>query len=272
MKRLTLALSVLLCYSASATNYYVSSTGNDANAGTSPTAPWKTISKVNSSFSSIAAGDSVLFKRGETFYGQLLPNKSGTATSKITISAYGTGAKPIISALTDVTGWTSLGGNLWKSAAVSNVKNTLDVVTINGVSVPMGRYPNSNAASKGYLYFEAVTGKTGITDNELPSSPSWTGAEIVIKPNPWTIGSYPVSAHSGTSITFTGNSTAIRNNYGYFIQNHISTLDQQNEWFLDKSTKQLVIYSTTTPANVKVSTVDTLCYVYNRSYINIKDS
>jgi hypothetical protein len=271
MKRVALAICVLFSFCAKATNYYVSSvSGNDANAGTSTAAPWKSLAKVNSFFSSMAAGDSILFKRGETFIGALIPNKSGTATSKIVITAYGTGAMPIITPLADVTGWVSLGGNLWRSSAITTNIKSMNVVTVNNVSAQMGRYPNADAPSKGYLYFESVSGKTGITDNQLPSSPSWTGGDIVLRPNSWSIGVYPITAHSGTSLTFSGNSYSIRNNHGYFIQNHISTLDQQNEWFYDKSTKQLTIYSTTAPTGVKASTIDTVCYIYNKSYITIK--
>ena len=262
---------MLVCmHTANATNYYISSSGNDANAGTSINAPWKTINKVNSFFGSIAAGDSILFKRGETFYGAIIANKSGTAARPVVISAYGTGAKPMITGMTSVSGWVSLGGNLWRSNAIPNVKN-LDIVFVNNIAVGMGRYPNADAPGKGYLYFEGVSGKGTITDNQLPSSPVWTSAEIVIKPNPWTIGVHPVTNHSGTSITFTGNSNVIRNNYGYFIQNHLATLDRQGEWFLNKATKQLTMYSITAPVNVRASTIDTLCFVYGRDYITIKD-
>ena len=74
--RYTLLLTmILLSYFADAKNYYISASGNDANAGTSTTAPWKSINKVNSYFSSMAAGDSILFKRGETFYGTIRVNK-----------------------------------------------------------------------------------------------------------------------------------------------------------------------------------------------------
>lgn len=76
--------------------YYVSSTGNDSNAGTSMDAPWLTIAHVRSRMSSINAGDSVLFRRGDVFVGEMIWTKSGAAGSPITFGAYGTGAKPIL--------------------------------------------------------------------------------------------------------------------------------------------------------------------------------
>ncbi|MFT3680506.1 MAG: right-handed parallel beta-helix repeat-containing protein [Ferruginibacter sp.] len=260
--------TILLSHFADAKNYYVSASGNDANAGTSITAPWKSINKVNSFFSSIAAGDSILFKRGETFYGTIRVNKSGTSGSPIVISAYGTGTMPVITGMTAITSWTSAGTNLWKSNAISN--KALTLLTVNDNLKGKGRYPNADAANGGYLNFEAVSGTTAVTDNQLSSSPSWVGGTIVIKPNPWTIGRFPITAHSGGTLTFSGNKTSIRNNYGYFVQDHLSTLDQQYEWYYNTSAKQVTMYSTSSPTGVKVSTADTLCSVYNRSYITIK--
>jgi len=82
-----------------ATNFYVSnSTGNDSNNGLSPSTPWKTISKVNSSMGSFNADDSILFKRGDTFTGRLLPTRSGTIGHPIYFGksvGFGSGADPI---------------------------------------------------------------------------------------------------------------------------------------------------------------------------------
>ena len=76
---------------ASGSVYYVDFTlGNDGYAGTE-SSPWKTINKVNSS--SVIGGDTVFFKRGETWNEYLYP-KSGTAESPTVYSAYGIGDKP----------------------------------------------------------------------------------------------------------------------------------------------------------------------------------
>ena len=80
---------------ATSSSYYIDcANGNDANNGTSPSTPWKSISKVNNT--TFAPGQSILFKRGVTCSGSLRPKGSGTAGSPITIGAYGTGALPII--------------------------------------------------------------------------------------------------------------------------------------------------------------------------------
>ncbi len=73
-----------------ATDYYVSSTGNDANPGTLAR-PWKSTVKVNTR--TFRAGDRILFKGGEWFYGGLTFDRldAGTATNPIVVSSYGTG-------------------------------------------------------------------------------------------------------------------------------------------------------------------------------------
>ena len=76
-------------------NYYVDATGgNDSNPGTYQGKAWKTIAKVNAA--PLKPGDSVLFKCGGTWQGQLTIPSSGSAGSPITFKAYGVGANPIL--------------------------------------------------------------------------------------------------------------------------------------------------------------------------------
>jgi hypothetical protein len=107
--------------------YYVSSSGDDSNAGTSESSPWKTIEKLNTALASdnnggfIAPGDSVLFKRGDTFYGNVRATRSGTVDNPITISSYGDPAEelPIISG----SGGTITGGDYFEAITMTNCSN-----------------------------------------------------------------------------------------------------------------------------------------------------
>ena len=77
------------------TKYYVDcAAGNDSAAGTSATAAWRSINRVNQV--TFQPGDAILFRRGTTCNGALAPKGSGTATKPIVMSAYGTGARPKI--------------------------------------------------------------------------------------------------------------------------------------------------------------------------------
>ena len=77
------------------TIYYVDMTGGiDTNSGSTPDNAWKTISKVNAT--SFSPGDSILFKRGETWRERFVISSSGNMGNPITFGAYGTGALPKI--------------------------------------------------------------------------------------------------------------------------------------------------------------------------------
>ena len=87
---------LLLSFSLCAQNQYYlsSSTGNDNNNG-SQNQPWKTLSKISNT--TLGPGDTVYFKKGDTFRGHYVVNGSGTEQSPITFTAYGTGNQPVIS-------------------------------------------------------------------------------------------------------------------------------------------------------------------------------
>lgn len=76
--------------------FYLDATnGDDDNVGTSPSLPWQTIAKINSS--TFNPGHRILFKRGETWAGTCLTvPSSGAAGLPILFAAYGGGADPII--------------------------------------------------------------------------------------------------------------------------------------------------------------------------------
>jgi hypothetical protein len=85
--------------------YYVDSVGGeDTNAGTSSNSPWKTITKVNATM--FKPGDSVLFKRGDTWKQTLVVPSSGTPALPITFGAYGSGNAPVIDTSVVETSWT----------------------------------------------------------------------------------------------------------------------------------------------------------------------
>src|SRR5687767_822683 len=79
-----------------ATTYYLSHAGNNSNSGTSTTAPWQTITKINLS---TFVGDTILFLGGNTFIGNIGFGSTdiGTSTKPIVIGSYGNGRATISS-------------------------------------------------------------------------------------------------------------------------------------------------------------------------------
>ena len=202
MKKLITVLLLALSFTANATTYYFSASGNDANNGTSTSTPWKTLSKFNSVFASKSPGDNFLFNRGDVFYGSITISRSGSSGSPITIGAYGTGANPVITGFTTVSAWTNLGSNIWESTSAVSALSATNMVVINGVNTPMGRYPNT-----GYLTYQSFSGKTSITSSSLSGSPNWTGAEAVIRKQRWIIDRNLITAQSGGTLTYKPSST-----------------------------------------------------------------
>lgn len=103
-------------HSVEAKMFYVdASFGNDTNDGCSPAHAWQSLAKVNNT--ALRPGDTVLFKRGGTWRGQLLP-KSGGPSGPVTYTAYGAGEKPLLlgSVSRNSSGdWIPEGGNIWST-------------------------------------------------------------------------------------------------------------------------------------------------------------
>lgn len=120
MRRLFIILPLLLSLNLQATTYYVSSSdGSDSDSGLTQALAWASLSKVQSS--TFSAGDSILFKRGDTFRGALYRNnEDGTPSNWIYWGAYGTGNKPRILGSKDLSAtgdWEVHSGNVWKTTA-----------------------------------------------------------------------------------------------------------------------------------------------------------
>ena len=98
------------------TNFYLSSIGNDSNNGTKDN-PWKSLSKLSSK--QLSPGDSIFFKKGESFYGHLVVNGSGSADKPIVFTSYGSGNQPIISGSVGIGG----GGDYQQAIYILNNDN-----------------------------------------------------------------------------------------------------------------------------------------------------
>ncbi len=147
-----------------ATVYYVDATsGSDSNNGTSATSAWKTLTKVNNTSSSFVAGDSILFKQGETWKGERLfaiSHPSGTSAMPITYSSYGSGARPIIDIVVDKsTVWTDNGNNVWSTPTANYqrfFRNGTEMLRAGDINY-LGSYGTKCFVGSGQLYVYSTT-------------------------------------------------------------------------------------------------------------------
>lgn len=239
-----------------AKNYYISSSSasaSDSNTGLSSSLAWKTIAKVNASMSSFAAGDSILFKCGDTFTDQLNVTKSGTSVLSIVFGSYGIGSKPILNTAVTLSGWTVTSNpNIWVANYTGNLSD-VRYVSINDKIQQIGRYPDVTAANDGFLYNDECWGSTKFRDASLNvATQDWTGATAVMYTKPYRIEGVKVIKHQLDTITTNPTSYPIHVGYSYTIQNHPATLTTQGEWYFDKAAKKIYLYSTTNPSTSKI--------------------
>ncbi|MGE5530357.1 MAG: right-handed parallel beta-helix repeat-containing protein [Patescibacteria group bacterium] len=78
-----------------AVTYYVDTAGSDANNGTSPTTPWRTLARAAAQ--AYGPGDQILLKRGCVWQeAAFMPTSSGAPGAPITLADYGSGNLPKI--------------------------------------------------------------------------------------------------------------------------------------------------------------------------------
>ncbi len=250
-KHIILCFSILLFFLQpvqSKTYYFSSLNGDDSYTSLQAAnfqTPWKTIYKLNTIFNELKPGDSIMFNRGEIFEGILMISNSGSALSPIVFGAYGQGSKPTISGLQQLRNWKSIGNGIFETDYTQKLSHLI----INGLPQQMGRYPN-----KGYLSYESFVGNNSIKDEQLNSNINWTGAEVVIRKNRWTLDRAAITSHRSKTINYEGGSKAAPlAGYGYFIQNSKLTLDQEGEWFYDKERKKILLFmGNQNPALLKI--------------------
>ncbi len=243
MKKIIIIIAVFFSSSAFATNYYFSNAGNDSNAGTNPSSPYKTIDKLNTL--TLAAGDSVLFYCGNIFRGQINVTASGNSNNYIVFASYGSGSKPIISGANTINNWV-LNGNRYEAVLTTKPNNFF----VNDKEQVIARYPNNNQ----YLTLDSAQ-KNYLKDASLSSvsSNNFAGSWVCVHTAQWCWEKSAISSFTGTNkIAYkTPMHLAAINNYGYFIYDNINLLDTANEWKYDSAAATIYYIPTSgiTPNN-----------------------
>lgn len=275
MKYFNLILSFFFYCTSYSQTYYVSASGNNTT-GLSPTNAWQTIAKLNSMFSIIGPGDSVLLHGGETFTGTIRVTTNGSSGAPIVIGSYGTG-KATISGLTPLTGWTLSTGNVWVCTPSTQLPKFCNIFTINGTPQAVGR------TNTWYQYESANT--TTLTANDLINPPlnsqTYVGAQLCVRKSRFRAECNNITNQSGNILTYTrgraidkGQASTPDNgtpNYGFFLQRFRNSLDVQGEWFFDSVPNKMYLYSTSNPTSftIKASYIDTLIVIGTHTNITV---
>lgn len=230
-----------------ATDYYFSSSSGDDNNTTAqaqnPSSPWRSLEKLNSISNSLKAGDRILFKKGDVFIGNLKISRGGSSGTPIIYTSYGSGAKPVITAMEKVKTWRSVGNGIYEAGVNLQEGENIQILAIDGGLQEIGRYPNIDEQDEGYLTIEGVNGDLSIRGTSLPVN--FAGGEVVIRKNNWIIDRHEIVNSYGNTLNFLTNpnsSYSPQQGYGYFIQNHINTLDKFGEWTYSQSSRKVYVY------------------------------
>lgn len=234
-----------------ATVYYISSSGNDSNTGTSPAQAWESIDQVNLMIASAEGGDQFLFNRGDVFIGQIPTIPSGKPGNPIVFGAFGSGPNPVMSGAKNLTGWTNYSGNIWYMQPGEEVKQLF----VEGTFQQLARYPNT-----GFIRVSDFSASDQLSSSELTQPNGyWDGTTAAIRTNEWTYEMMTVSSHIGDKLNFTLDYDTHLNNgdpgelgNGFFLYNKFEELDAEGEWYYDDATARVYVYSLTDPNSLLV--------------------
>ncbi|MFN8436707.1 MAG: right-handed parallel beta-helix repeat-containing protein [Cytophagales bacterium] len=231
---------VFFCGQIFAKNYYVSQNGNDLDDGLSPMSPIQSIVKVNSL--KLFPGDSILFKRGEKFVGNIKITNSGDENSEIVLGAYGQGEFPIISAAITIQNWTLLNKNIYTANFEFNLKEITQIFIDEVIHIP-ARYPNNS-----YMKIKNISDSSFNVPEWSDILNNWDSAYMHVRTEHWVIDKFLIITQKGKNFKYSKpksfyKSYDLKENFGFFLSNKISALDTIGEFYFDYNNKKIYIIS-----------------------------
>lgn len=253
----------MMVVKCSATNYYISNAGNDGNNGKAPNKSFKTIYRLNKL--KLLPGDSLLFKCGDVFSGQIMVQYSGKEKKPIVYAAYSSGNAPIISGSIEINNWQPYQENILQTTILPHVYNLF----VNGEMQTNARFPNKGLLKMDGGFDNAIA----FTDNDLTQQNDyWLGATIRFRTWDWEYRTSTVTGYTDKKITIKDSSTnTLGAGWGYYFDNKLSELDTLHEWFYDTVKHSLhFIPATKDVAAQKVeATVFSSAFIINEKIKNI---
>ena len=256
-------------------NYYISSVnGNDANSGTSAGSAWRTLTKLQTVIPNLQPGSRINLERGSVWYGSHLNFNTvrGSSSSPIIITAYGTGAEPVLSGGILV-GSFQQNGNLWTKTDAAFPPITEDMKIVAGLYINdhmyfTGRMPNSG-------YYTTSTSGTGtyLEDNDVSWSPNqWQGGQVVARTVSWAYDKSYITSSDVHSFNLEGLYYPFQKELTYyFLQNHVNALDINYEWAYNNQTLSVYSTSNLNQQKVELPVSEELVVLSNCEYIRFEN-
>lgn len=242
------------------TTYYFSATGNNANSGLTSGSPKQTIAAANGL--SLSPGDAILFKRGDSFEGNLVISNSGNSANRVVIGGYGEGNKPKILGSRVLSGWTSYGAGIYRKAYATEPSQLF----VNGQKMRLARLQNTGVFS----FITAVGSTTQFTSNQINGSINHVGAVCYVRTGYYQTSIRTVTGQSGQTLTLNA-SAALRVDNGFILMGKLDYLTAAGEWVYSGGYVYLRTLNNDNPDNytVRISVDNYGISINSRSYINV---
>ncbi len=236
---------------ALAADWHVAPGGDNQNDGSQG----KPLATLAEAVTRASAKDRILLARGGTYQVDDL-----TIGKELTVTAYGSGAAPVITASEEVT----LGGTWAQNGQVQtgNVAKRVVACFVDGRFVRRARYPNDPDV----LFTDGDNGDSTIKDADLAKRPGvaagrWTGAHVRWRRWSWHWERRIIQAHSATDtlkLTADGRVTNVGDvgdGSGYYIDNDLDELDVPGEWHWENGKLYLYPPTWANPQTMRVTVV-----------------
>jgi len=280
-----LGVAAMPTASAATATYYVTPTGNDADAGTSTGTAFRTIQRC----ATVAAPGDTCEIAGGVYRETVTPPRSGTAGASITFRA-APGAKVTIDGTDQVTGWTRESGNIYRAPVTlagtaaqpysstpypANDDLWANQVFRNGTAVPEAAYPapSSDPWAQNFISGGYSASATALTYNSFPAFGDMTGA-VAYFAGGWVATSATVTGGNlnGTNKTLTISSPfGNGNNNRFRLVGKRAFLTGQNQWYYDAAARQLLLWAPGggVPADIYAKKRNYAFDLRDRSHINV---
>ncbi len=237
-------VGTLSAAAATAGTYYVANDGDDAAAGTSDAAPWRTIGHAASR---LRSGDTLLLRRGDVFR-----ETASIGATNVTLDAYGQGDLPVVSGAEPVSGWTHLFDDVW----IADVSGSIGYVYADGELMTLARWPNTGWARTRSWTEDSDGSNTVIRCDELLDHPHnadgyWRGAQVRWRRHSWWFETRNVldytTSIAGGYLHLDGSSIihimpGTMRGWGFYLDNKLEELDYPGEYYHDASVGRLLFY------------------------------
>jgi len=240
---LLLIVCTIACMVHGAT-WYVSTDGTDGPAGrmSSGRTPKKPLRTLFAALEQCSEGDSILLRRGDTFYDQATNRAPQYRIEKaVVLGAYGhhTKPRPRISGGVRVNNWKKN----QKGAFTALVSDTIGMLYINGSLATIARYPNSGwipttKVSKDSAWLRCDT----LQNHPRNKAGYWNGATIRHRVWSWYYMIYEVKSYDESGILYV-NKKPHRDHPGWklYLEQGVQELDTANEWCFVPAEKKVYL-------------------------------